>query len=68
MADISTPITVPLKIVRRFTGRSGSAARTISYHEAARMIIEVEKSASAIRTQLGLDWTSAETTLWKPTR
>jgi hypothetical protein len=59
---------VPLRIVRRFTGRSGSAARTISNHESARRIIELEKSASAISTQLGLDSTIVSTTLSNPTR
>ena len=36
VADISTPIAVPLMIVRRLTWRSGSAARTMWYQDTAR--------------------------------
>ncbi len=55
VADISTPIEVALRIVRLFTGRSGSAARTMWNHDTARRTIEVENRPSAISTQAGLE-------------
>ena len=68
VADINTPMEVALRIVRRFTGRSGSAARRMWNHETARRNIEVENSPSAISTQIGLECSSVVATLSKPTR
>ena len=58
VADISTPIIVPLRITRRLIRLPGSAALTIACHETARSTIESENRASATSTQLGLERTS----------
>ncbi len=66
VADISTPIIVAEVTSRRRSGRSGSAARTIPYQEAARKKSERAISPQATSTQVRSLRTIEATTLSTP--